>query len=232
MTLIEQYEQLLIKQYYDQANARSEVVMKAGQIVAVKEFLDALANSFDLDNAVDDRLDKIGKLVGLNRTIGFSSVKSFFGFNAINHNARGFNQAPFASKFSPIYSDTQLDNYRYRQLIKSKIALNVMRGVMAAENDSVSLQSVIELVFGGQGVVIDNQDMSLTLYLPYAYPSDSLRLVVAAGLVPRTQGVEYRNIISAESGSFGFSVNSNSSGFASKFNTNYNGGKFARKIIL
>jgi hypothetical protein len=38
----------------------------------------SIRSGFDLDNAVDDRLDKIGKLVGLNRTIGFSSVKSFF----------------------------------------------------------------------------------------------------------------------------------------------------------
>jgi len=229
--MIDFYQDLLIKQYWEQPNALAEIGLKAGQSYAIKEFIDLIASSLDLDNAVDDRLDKIGKLVGIGRTVEFSAPKNYFGFSN-NPNAKGFNQAPFASKFTPNYTDTQLDNYTYRQFIKAKIALNVMHGSMIADDDKICLQDVIKSVFGGVAYVIDNQDMTLSLYVPYNFDESKLRLVAQAGLLPTTQAVKYRAFIKAQAGSFGFSKNVNSSGFSSKFNTNYNGGKFARKIIL
>ena len=236
--MIDFYQGLLIKQYYDQPNALGEVELKAGELYAVKTFLDSLAQSFDLDYALDDRLDKIGKLVGIDRVVALSNPKLLFGFDN-NINSRSFASkfdnrvsAPFASKFTPNYTDSQLDNYTFRQLIKAKIALNTMRGVMIGDFETISVQDVIQSVFSGQAVVIDNKDMSLSLYIPYSFDLNLLRVVGQAGLLPQTQGVRFASFFAAESGSFGFGVNGNSSGFASKFNTSYKGGRFARKIIL
>ena len=236
--MIDFYQGLLIKQYYDQPNALGEVELKAGELYAVKTFLDAIAQSFDLDYALDDRLDKIGKLVGIDRVIPLSAIKSLFGFD-INPAAKSFDSkfeprisAPFALKTQSFYTDTQLDNYTYRIFIKARIALNIMRGVMVGDRDTISLQDVVMTLFNGDGYVVDNLDMSLSLYIPYGFDDAKLRLIYAADLLPRTQGVRFYEFYRADVGSFGFDINANVSSFASKFNSGYNGGKFARKIIL
>jgi hypothetical protein len=233
------YTKLLTLQYYEKPKAKAEVALKAGEIERLKTFLDQLAESFDLDDAVDDRLDKIGKLVGLPRTINLVVAKKLFGFD-INPNAIGFaskfdvtrSGAPFSSKSTPDYTATQLDNFDYRTLIKAKIAVNIVKAVMVGDDGNVSIQDVIQQVFNGDAVVIDNKDMTLNLGIPFGFDLERLRLIVNAGLLPSPQGVGYKIFYQADSNSFGFSNNPNSKGFASKFNSDYTGGLFARKVII
>lgn len=233
MTIKEQYEQLLIKQYWDQQNARAEVALKVDFALSLKVFLDNLADSFDLDVAVDDRLDKIGKLVGISRNIPLSLPKVLFGF-AGYPNTKGFASrtdttqqgAPFRSKFEPNYTDSQLNNNGFRKLIKAKIAKNTARAFMAGEN---SLQYVINVLFDGLGRVFDNYDMTLNLQLPYSYDATLFNTIKTLDLLPRPNGVRYRTIYKSSTESFAFRGYTGK-GFSSK-TTGRVGGSFARKII-
>lgn len=233
MTLKEQYEQLLIKQYWDQPNARAEVALKADFALSIKTFLDNLANSFDLDVAVDDRLDKIGKLVGISRNIPLSVPKVLFGFAGYPA-TKGFSSktdplqqgAPFRSKFEPNYTDSQLNNNDFRKLIKAKIAKNTVRAFMAGEG---SLQYVINVLFDGQGRAFDNYDMTLNLQLPYSYDAILFNAIKTLDLLPRPNGVKYRTIYKSSPESFAFRGYAGR-GFSSK-TTGRAGGPFARKII-
>jgi hypothetical protein len=235
MTLIEQYEQLLIKQYYDQTNARSEVAMKAGQIVDVKEFMDALAASFDLDLATDDRLDKIGKLVGIARNVPLSTPKILFGFEGditARPMADLFNtaveSAPLYDLFEPEWTDTQLDNESYRNFIRIKIAKNNVRGFMAGDN---SIQNVVNYLFNGNGVIFDNFDMTLSLQIPYEITNEYLILISRLDLLPRPNGVNIRLFMRADSTSLAFADDDTGLGFADLFDATVPGGAFAELIL-
>jgi len=237
MTLKEFYEQLLILQYYNQPRARAEISTEATRWQAFKDFLDQFKREFELNLATGDRLDKIGKIVGVSRFVPFVVDKIFFGFD-INPAAHGFANksdsswvgAPFRDKFGINYTDTQLDDVDYLFLIKAKIAFNQVRATMSG--DDVTLNDVIAFLFDG-GYVIDNKDMTMTLFVPFSIPLRQLRLVVNSGLIPSPQAVGYGLIYQGEiGGTFGFDNNVNSLGFGNKFDSNIIGGKFARKVIL
>lgn len=237
MTLKEFYEQLLILQYYNQPKARGEIGIEAAEWQKIKDFLDTFKKEFSLEFGNGDRLDKIGKIVGVSRFVPFVVDKIFFGF-ADNLQAVGFADkfissqagAPFRDKFGIDYLDTQLDDADYLFLIRAKIAFNQVRATMTG--DGVTLNDVIGFLFQG-GYVIDNKDMTLKLFVPFSVPLRQIRLVVNAGLVPSPQAVGYELIYQGEiGGTFGFLDNADSIGFGDKFNTSIIGGKFAQKVIL
>ena len=237
MTLKEFYEQLLIIQYYNKPKARAEIGLEATRWQAVKDFINRLQEAFELDNLTGDRLDKIGAIVGVGRIVPFVVEKEFFGFD-VNPEAKGFGNkfdpswigAPFVSKFATRYTATELDDANYLFLIKARIAFNQVHATMAG--DVTTLQDVIGFLFDG-GVVIDNKDMTLTLSIPFDIDLEKLRLVINSGLIPSPQGVGYDLIYqSFPNQTFGFTNNPNSLGFAHKFDSTYNGGRFARKVFL
>lgn len=61
------YVNLLIKQYWEKPNARSEIEAQAATWERVSDFLGEFPEQFDLDASTEDRLDIIGKIVGLHR---------------------------------------------------------------------------------------------------------------------------------------------------------------------
>ena len=67
------YRDLLIKQYWDQPNARAEIELQAGTWETVRDGLDAFGEAFDLDLAVGAQLDLIGEIVGLRRAPPFTA---------------------------------------------------------------------------------------------------------------------------------------------------------------
>jgi len=89
--------------------------------------------------------------------------------------------------------------------------------------DYLSIQGAIQLASDGRAWVVDNYDMSLTLYVDPSVPLSELRLLLGLGLLARPQGVYYYNVIqAAQDGYFGFANNPASLGFGA--------GKLARRI--
>jgi len=123
MSFESEYVSLLIKQYWEKPKAAAEIGMKAGAWRKTFEWIDSFSEEFDLDNATGDRLDIIGRIVGIKRIIPFALPKIAFGFDG-NPNSRGFDdkfsplpdRALFQDKFERAYTDLQLDDTAYRFL--------------------------------------------------------------------------------------------------------------------
>ena len=234
------YANLLIKQYWEKPKAYAEIEMKASSWRRTFEWLDSFTDEFDLDTATGARLDIIGRIVGIRRTVPFVVPKIAFGFDE-NVSARGFDdkfspladRAPFQDKFERAYTSLQLDDTAYRFFIRARIAKNV-GGPYLADDQGLAIQEVVGTLFDGLAYVIDKKDMTLTLYVSPQYNLDNLRAILRLALLPKPQGVRYAVIVQAGPGeTFGFSDNVNALPFADKFDlTNQPGGRFANKVVI
>ena len=94
--IINRYTLMLIKQYWEKKKARSEIqaMLRHWQIIA-----DFIRNpdNFDLDRVTGYRLDVIGRIVGLHRSVPAVIARVFFGFDG------HLNTAGFDSKSNAAY---------------------------------------------------------------------------------------------------------------------------------
>jgi len=240
MSFESEYVNLLIKQYWEKPKAYAEIEMKAGAWRKTFEWIDSFSEEFDLDNATGDRLDIIGRIVGIKRIIPFAVPKIAFGFDG-NPNARGFDdkfsplpdRAPFHDKFERAYTDLQLDDTAYRFFIRARISKNI-GGPYLVDDQGLAIQEVVGTLFAGAAYVLDKKDMTLTLYVSPQYNLDILRAILRLDLLPKPQGVRYAVIVQAGPGeTFGFADNVDSLPFADKFDlTNQPGGRLANKVVI
>jgi hypothetical protein len=197
VTFESEYVNLLIKQYWEKPKAAAEIAMKAGMWRRTFKWIDSFSDEFDLDNATGDRLDIIGRIVGIGRNIPYSIPKIAFGFDE-NPNSRGFDdkftplvdRAPFQDKFELAYTALQIDDNIYRQFIRAKIAKNTF-GPYLSDDNSLSIQQAVINIFDGLAFVTDNYDMTMTLHVSPTFNSATLDAIVALSLIPRPQGVRY-----------------------------------------
>jgi len=201
MSFESDYVNLLIKQYWEKPKANAEIEMKAGVWRKTFEWIDSFSDEFDLYNATGDRLDIIGRIVGIGRPVPIIIPKLAFGFSE-NTNASGFDdkfltlfdRAPFQDKFSPTNTDLQLDDPTFRLFIRAKIAKNV-GGPYLVDDIGLSIQEAVNNLFNGAAYVIDRQDMTLALFVDPSFDIDKLLAIVALDLLPKPQGVSYEVII-------------------------------------
>ena len=201
MSFESEYVNLLIKQYWEKPKAAAEIAMKAGMWRRTFEWIDSFSDEFDLDNATGDRLDIIGRIVGIGRNIPYSIPKIAFGFDE-NPNSRGFDdlfsplddRAPFQDLFESESTELVLDDNAYRQFIRAKIAKNTF-GPYLSGNDFLSIQDAVINIFGGLAYVTDNYDMTLTLHVSAVFNSTTLDAILKMSLIPKPQGVRYITVI-------------------------------------
>lgn len=238
MSLVGEITNLLIKQYWEKPKAKAEIELLARNWESSAIFLAGLDPAFDLDSAVGAQLDVLGRIVGISRSVPGVVPKIYFGFNE-NPESRGFSSkfdaqrvgGPFFDKFSIPFTALQLGDSDYRFFIRVKASLNRASGYLSSDQ-YIGIQDVVLAAFDGRAYVVDNLDMTLTLYVSPTVSLDRLRLIRSLNLLPKPQGVRYKVIIQAELGiTFGFSQNPSSRGFSSKFDASRQGGYLARKVI-
>jgi len=208
MSFESEYVSLLIKQYWEKPKAYAEIGMKAGAWRKTFEWIDSFSEEFDLDSATGDRLDIIGRIVGIKRIIPFALPKIAFGFDG-NPNSRGFDdkfspradRAPFQDKFERAYTDLQLDDTAYRFFIRARIAKNVS-GPYLVDEQGLAIQEVVSTLFAGAAYILDKKDMTLALYVSPQYNLDNLRAIINLDLLPKPQGVRYAVIVQAGPGEY------------------------------
>ena len=236
--VIDQSALMLIKQYWEKPRAKAEIEAMLGNWQTIADLFRSFDHAFDLDFAVGNQLDIIGRIVGISRNVPAVVPRVRFGFS-INPVCVGFADrfdftrisAPFLSRFDQAFTSQQLDDAEYRRVIRVKIAKNSCAAYMSS-TDRNSLQDVIRLAFNDRAYVTDNKDMTLTLYVSPSVSLDEIRLLLRLDLLPRPQAVYYKIIILAEPmQTFGFSLNPNSLGFSDRFDTARVGGNLARKFI-
>lgn len=240
MSISTEYRDLLIKQYWEQPKARAEIEAMGKGYEKIYEFLNSFGDKFDLDKAVDDQLDILGKILGVPRYVENLIPKKFFGFRE-NPNSTPFDNKfnpvpearPFKDKFEKAYTSYELSNDLYRQIIRAKAAVIIAKNQMVLDND-VSINDAINTLFQGQAYAIDKKNMTLALYVWFSFDTDLLRYIINQNLLPKPPGVRYAVVARLIPGeTFGFSDNESSRGFADKFDReNQPGGVFAQKFII
>jgi hypothetical protein len=240
MNFVDWYKNLLIKQYWDRPKASAEIALKAGMYEGIFNFLSRFPDEFDIDQAYGHRLDLIGKIVGFNRSVPFAEPGFFFGFSE-NPEAGTFgdlfqvilNAAPFYDLFGSEYTSLQLQDSVYKTFLHGKIAKNNCSPYLA-DDIGIPMQQAAMIIFDGYGHIIDNYDMTLELVVSFDFNVNHLRGIINTDLLPRPHGVRYRRIIQYEQhGTFGFSDNPRSAGFANLFDlANEPGGSFAEEVII
>lgn len=193
MSFESEYRDLIIKQYWDKPNARSEIELQAGTWGRIFELLKSFPLTFDVDLAVGAQLDVVGKIVGIEK--------------------------------NPAWSEEY-----YRLIIKVKIAKNNASAYML-DGTQTTVQDTIIAAFNGEAYILDNQNMTSTIYISQAVDLASVDAINALGLIPHGMGVEVFIVQSEVGATFGFSQNPNSKGFSSKFDITRIGGIFARKVL-
>ncbi len=128
MNFESEYINLLIKQYWEKPKAAAEIEMKASSWRRSFVWLSSFENAFDLDSATGDRLDIIGRIVGIGRNIPYSIPKIAFGFDE-NPNSRGFDdlfsplddRAPFQDLFESASTELVLDDNATGNLFEPRL---------------------------------------------------------------------------------------------------------------
>lgn len=206
-----EYENLLIVQYSDKPKAAATVALIVNQYKKSFDVIEQFEIAFDLDTAVVKQLDVLGKIVGISRNIEGIIPKVFFGFFG-NPNANGFSLAPFYTLDQQKYTDTQLNDSDYRFFIRMKIAKNHAKATMADDNGS-NLKHIIFSMFDGYAYMVDNKDMTVTIYIENSPKSYLLPYAITLDLIPLPQAVDVKYISITAREPFGFSNNPNSLGF-------------------
>jgi hypothetical protein len=240
MTINTEYRDLLIKQYWEKPKARAEIEAMGYGYEKIYNFFNSFSDKFDLEQATGDQLNILGKILGVSRYTKNLIPKKYFGF-AENPNSTGFgdkfqivyNVFPFKDKFENDYTDYELNDVLYRQIIKAKAALLITSNQMVSDG-KISINDTINTLFNGLAYAIDKKNMSLTLYVSPKIDETLLRYIISNQLLPKPAGVRYSIVVQYEPGlTFGFSDNINSLGFADKFDLeNQPGGVFAQKFII
>lgn len=231
------YRKLLIVQYADKPNAVAHINNIIGSLENVYDLANLFEDAFDVDKAVGKQLDIIGKIVGISRKVPFSVPKNYFGFSDNTSTAYPMGDKflsvvayPFKNKFEIPYTTGELNDNDYRWFIKAKIVKNYVKAKMIDVDDRLSLQDAIDNLFENKAYVVDNQDMTMTIYINNNFNFDMIQYIKQLDLIPRPQGVEYETVISYVEGStFGFGVNN--SGFGDKFSAPIES-YFAEKITI
>jgi hypothetical protein len=201
VTFESEYVNLLIKQYWEKTKASAEIEMKASSWRRSFDWLSSFENEFDLDSATGDRLDIIGRIVGIGRAIPYAVPKIAFGFDE-NPNSRGFDdlfsplndRVPFQDLFESESTELVLDDNSYRLFIRAKIKKNISSPYLVSD-DSLSIQDATINIFGGLAYVTDNYDMTMTMHVSPVFSSSTLDALFKMSLIPKPQGVRYIVVI-------------------------------------
>ena len=221
-TYTDEYVNLLAIQYFNKTKAKKEIEMYANHFEQVFNVLNDFVNQFDLDKATGHRLDLIGKIVGQPRIIANAIPKKYFGFGTAN--TKTFGQGAFFNKgYDTAFTSTQLTDAQYKFYIRARISNNNCNAKMISDFNN-SLQDAIQIIFVNRAFVVDNKDMTLTVYIDELFDADVIRVYRDQNLLPTPQGVRYRYYIQyCKGATFGFNDNADARTFGQ--------GKLAKKII-
>lgn len=160
-------------------------------IDAFNQWLDPAANidayytlCFDIPTAVGYGLDRIGRIVGVQRVLQVATT-DFFGFSEASPTSEPFYQGPFYDGSGAVTSNYALGDDDFRTLIYAKCLANICDGSVPAINQ------ILLLLFPGRGnaYVADNGDMTLSYVFTFTLTDVENAILTQTGVLPKPTGV-------------------------------------------
>lgn len=142
--------------------------------------------SYDVDTVTGERLDIIGRIVGMPRPILRGAAYDVFGY-AGNDTYTNYNISPYIGDGAMV--DAPLNNDLYRKLIKAKIARNISDGTA----DSI-IQLVEMIIDVKVTALVDNGDKSFDIGIASELDNTTEYLLNNFDIIPRPQGSRLNSI--------------------------------------
>lgn len=186
MNTLQTYLDLITSQHKHKPKFTATVSATAEFYAYLQSVLASMVEKFDVDVAVGEQLDIIGKWVGASRFIRSPLVGIYFEWGSASV---GWSSGIWQGDFSPTSGLTSLPDDIYRTLIKAKIAANAWDGTIPRAYE------IWETLFPNNTVIIqDNQNMTIILAVVGA-PLDALTQALLTGgyipLKPEGVGVQF-----------------------------------------
>lgn len=202
MTLLE-YLNLITSEFRTQPNYIAMLSANLATPIQVQNLLSSMIPLFDIEIAVGDQLDIIGKWVGITRNVSIPISGVYFSWDG--DYTVGWEYGTWQPALEPT-EVTSLPDDAYRTLIKAKIAANQWDGT------TDGAYAIWDQVFTTTTILIqDNQDMTYNLAVVGGI-IDSLTLaLITGGYIPlKPEGVRVNAYyVSVDSGPvFGWDVES------------------------
>ncbi len=182
MTLNE-YLDLITSQFRQQTKYITMLSADLSPVLQVQDLLKSMIPLFDLDQAIGDQLDTLGKWVGISRNVAIPITNVYFSWDA--DYTLGWDYGTWQPSLAPA-SVTSLPDDAYRTLIRAKIAANNWDGT------TDGAYAIWEDIFPTTTILIqDNQDMTYELAV-VGGSIDSLTLaLITGGYIPlKPEGVK------------------------------------------
>lgn len=235
---VDSYSKLLIYQYQDKPKAKAHIQSIIENYEEVYKVLNQLLTIYDIDLAVGKQLDTLGKILGISRKVPFAIAKKYFGFDDnLNSFPMGdLSQSvltyPFKDLVEPDYTSGELSDNQYRLFLKAKAIKNNVKAFMIDSEENLSLQNAIDFLFDNKAYLVDNKDMTLSVYIDNSYDFTLLQYIKQLDLIPRPQAVDYDLFYSyIEGNTLGFNDNPNSKAMGD-LNSSSVGGAMAEIIEI
>ncbi|WP_163554799.1 DUF2612 domain-containing protein [Klebsiella pneumoniae] len=122
-----------------------------------------LITAFDVDTAVGDQLDILGKWIGVSRSVAAPITGVFLEWDK---DRVGWDQGIWLSPYQSTDALTYLSDDVYRVVLKARIGINNWNG------QNGTLPDILETALAGTGiklVILDNQDMSVSVLIVVNY---------------------------------------------------------------
>lgn len=166
--LIEYYVNLLIIQYHNKPKARATIRTFIAQLIDAYKLLREVEQAFEIDKAVGNQLDIVGKYFGVVRNfVGLQFGYEYFSFQYEGGDDNGLSFKIIGDDasglFRTLYGENtyqyDLDDNQFRTLIK-------LRDI-ALHNEQLSYKYIIELghkLLGNEVYIVPSTDMSIDYY--------------------------------------------------------------------
>jgi hypothetical protein len=189
--MTEAYTSLVTSKHRSSPNFMATIEALVRPLSEISAAQAKMVSDFDVDTAVGVQLDAVGVWAGISRKQAIPIPNAFFTWDDPD---LGWNVGSWKGPFVPTEGITTLDDDTYRAVIKAKIGSNYWVGTVESllEIGGSDLQSV-----GIQCFVIDNLDMTITIYI-LGSPSAVLLEMIKRGLTPpKTAGVRVAGYVLA-----------------------------------
>lgn len=183
---IKDYLDLITSAFRQKEKFQAVITANTAIQLRVQELLNQMLTIFDLDNAVGDQLDIIGKWVGMSRNVSVPIPNVYFSWDGAS--SLGWEYGTWQPTTAPT-TVTTLPDDAFKLLIRAKIAANKWDGSLEGAYD------VWEAVFPTLNILIqDHQDMSYDLIIVGEIVSSLTQALLVGGYIPlRPEGVKVNN---------------------------------------
>jgi len=184
------YSDLLIWQYKGKPRAVATAQLFDTLVTPTWTGFQALPDTYDIDNAVGVSLDIIGRIVGVSRTLSAMSPRTFFGFEQTPSGGPFTKGQRLGGKWyrygGATYDSAAANDDEMRTLIR----LKVIKNYQTASVPNL-MQALTVLLGGSYANVVDNLDMTMTVYAIKSRVTPFVQFVLdKLDLLPRASGVE------------------------------------------